>query len=225
MAEDNTYLQKDILSKPLETTHGLLEEFNLPPKVIKFLRTNRNNIFYAIAAVMIAILAWSYYGHYVADRNDQAAALLSQAVKQDNVEQRAVMFNKVVADYGQTGSATWAKIELGHLSFDRGDYDDAINRYQVVLDSLSSGSPLLPLVQYNLAQAFENKKSFKEALAAYLELTELNGFNGEAYLSLARIYEVQGVLAQAKAMYKKVIDLEGVSASVKESAKAKLARI
>jgi predicted negative regulator of RcsB-dependent stress response len=224
MSEHNSYLQKDILSKPLES-HGLLEEFGLPPKVIKFIRGNRNNIFCAIAAVMVAILAWSYYGHYIASRNDQAAALLGKAVSQENVEQRAVMFNQVVDDFGNTGSATWAKIELGHLSFDQGDYDDAISRYQAVLDGLSGGSPLLPLVQYNQAQAFENKKSFKDALAAYQELTVLKGFTGEAYLAMARIYQAQGVLAQAKEMYQKVLDLQGVSASAKETAKAKLARI
>ena len=224
MSEHNTYLQKDILTKPLES-HGLLEEFGLPLKVIKFIRGNRNNIFCGIAAVMVAIVGWSYYGHYVATRNDQAAAMLGKAVNQENVEQRATMFNQVVADFGNTGSATWAKIELGHLAFDQGDYDDAISRYQGVLAGLGSASPLLPLVQYNLAQAFENKKAFKEALAAYQELTALKGFTPEAYVALARIYEAQGVLAKAKEMYQKVLDLEGVSASIKDNVKAKLARI
>ncbi|HIJ78856.1 MAG: tetratricopeptide repeat protein [Desulfobulbaceae bacterium] len=223
MPDHNSYLQQDILHKPLEK-HGLLEEFNLPPKVIKFIRTNRDKIFVAIAGLMVAILAWSYYGHYVATRNDQAAALLNKAVTQEDVEQRAAIFNQVADQFGGTGSAMWAKIELAHLAFDRDDYDDAAGRYQAVLGGLAADSPLLPLVQYNLAQALENKKSFKEAIDAYRKLIALKGFTGEAYLALARIYEVQGELIQVKEMLQKVLELEEVSLAVKNRVKAKLAR-
>lgn len=224
MSDQNTYFQKDIMNKPLEK-HGLLEEFNLPPKAIRFIRQNQRNIWLGLVCLVAAILAWSYYDYYTQTRNDKAAAMLSKAVQQVAPDKRAEMLDTVIAEYGSTGSALWAKIELGHLANAAADYDGAIKHYKEALDDISTGNPLSPLVQYSLAQAFENKKDYNDAIALYQKLVEIKGFTGEAYLALARIYEEQGAVAQAKEMYEKVLTLENESASVQEMVKSKLARM
>jgi len=224
MSEQNTYFQQEILNKPLQK-HGLLEELNLPPKAIQFIRRNKRNIIIGLLCSALAILGWSSFSYYLARQDDRAAALLSEAVGQGAAEQRKVLLQKVLADYGRTGSAKWAKIEMGHLAFDAQQYDEAIKVYLGVRDDLVKASPVFPLVQLNLAQAYENKKALSEALAAYQRLAEIKGFAGDAYLAMGRIHELRKAVPQAKEMYGKVLADEGVSPEVKDKVQAKLERL
>ncbi|MCX5863455.1 MAG: tetratricopeptide repeat protein [Deltaproteobacteria bacterium] len=224
MSEQNTYFQQEILNKPLQK-HGLLEELNLPPKAIQFIRRNKRNIIIGLLCSALAILGWSSLSYYLARQNDRAAALLSEAVGQGAVEQRKVLLQKVLDEYGRTGSAKWAKVEMGHLAFDAQQYDEAIKVYLSVRDDLAKSSPVFPLVQLNLAQAYENKNALTEALAVYKGLAEIKGFAGEAYLAMGRIYESQKSVPQAKEMYGKVLIEEGVSPALKEKVQAKLDRL
>ncbi|MGV1098788.1 YfgM family protein [Thiovibrio sp. JS02] len=224
MSDQDTYFQQEILNKPLQK-HGLLEELNLPPKAIKFIRENRRNLFIALCCLVVSILAWSSYTRYTANRNDRGAAMLAEAMAQNLPEKRQELLKQVLAEYGRTGSAKWATVELGHLAFESGNYEEAIRNYQEVLRDISAKSPLFPLVQLNLAQAYENKKMLTEALAAYQKLAEKKGFAGEAYLAMARIHEEQGALPQAKEMYQKVLALAETPAASKDLVQAKLDRL
>jgi predicted negative regulator of RcsB-dependent stress response len=224
MSEQNTYFQQEILNKPLQK-HGLLEEFNLPPKAIQFIRGNKRSIIIGVVCCVLAIMGWSSLSYYLARQNDRAAALLAEAVGQGAVEQRKVLLQKVVDEYGRTGSAMWAKVEMGHLAFAAQQYDEAIKVYLGVRDDLAKSSPVFPLVQLNLAQAYENKNALPEALAAYKDLAGSKGFSGEAYLAMGRIHELQKNVPQAKEMYGKVLTEEGVSPELKEKVQAKLDRL
>lgn len=224
MSEQNTYFQQEILNKPLQK-HGLLEEFNLPPKAIQFIRGNKRGILIGLVCCVLAIMGWSSLSYYLARQNDRAAALLAEAVGQGAVEQRKVLLQKVVDEYGRTGSALWAKVELGHLAFDAQQYDEAIKVYLGVRDDLAKSSPVFPLVQLNLAQAYENKNALPEALAVYKDLAGTKGFAGDAYLGMGRIYELQKNVPQAKEMYGKVLTEEGVPPELKEKVQAKLDRL
>lgn len=224
MSEQNTYFQQEILNKPLQK-HGLLEELNLPPKAIQFIRRNKRNIIIGLLCCVLAILGWSSLSYYLARQDDRAAVLLAEAVGQRAVEQRKVLLQKVLDDYGRTGSAMWAKVEMGHLAFDTQQYDEAIKVYLGVRDDLAKSSPIFPLVQLNLAQAYENKNVLPEALSAYQRLAEIKGFAGEAYLAMGRIHELQRAVPQAKEMYGKVLTEEGISPALKEKVQAKLDRL
>ncbi|HCC55170.1 MAG TPA: hypothetical protein DEQ20_09670 [Desulfobulbaceae bacterium] len=224
MSEQNTYFQREILNKPLQK-HGLLEEFNLPPKAIQFIRRNKRNIFIALLVCALAILGWSSLRYYLARQNDRAAAMLATAVAQNEVKQRQELLQKVLVDYGRTGSAMWAKVEMGHIAFEAQQYDEAIKLYLDVRDDLAKSSPVFPLVQMNLAQAYENKNAQPEALMAYQRLAEIKGFAGESYLAMGRIYEMQKSVPQAKEMYAKVLADESVSPALKEKVQAKQDRL
>jgi len=224
MSEQNTYFQQEILNKPLQK-HGLLEEFNLPPKTIRFIRRNRRNIIIGLLCCVLAILGWSSLSYYLARQEDRAAALLTEAVGQGTTEQRKALLQKVLDEYGRTGSAMWAKVEMGHLAFDARQYDEAIRVYLAVSKDLAKSSPIFPLVQLNLAQAYENKNGLSEALAVYKSLAEIKGFASEAYLAMGRIYELQKAGSQAKEMYGKALAEEGASPALKEKVQAKLDRL
>ncbi len=224
MSEQNTYFQREILNKPLQK-HGLLEEFNLPPKAIQFIRRNKRNILIALLVCALAILGWSSLRYYLARQNDRATAMLATAVAQNEVKQRQTLLQKVLVDYGRTGSAMWAKVEMGHIAFESQQYDEAIKLYSDVRDDLAKSSPVFPLVQMNLAQAYENKNAQPEALMAYQRLAEIKGFAGESYLAMGRIYEMQKSVPQAKEMYAKVLADESISPALKEKVQAKQDRL
>lgn len=224
MSEQNTYFQQEILNKPLQK-HGLLEEFNLPPKAIQFIRRNKLKLIGALLCCVLLILGWSSFSYYLARQNDQAAAMLATAIAQDTAEQRKASLQKILTDYGRTGSATWAKIEMGHLAFADQQYDEAIKAYLSVRDDLAKSSPIFPLVLMNLAQAYENKNALPEALSIYQSLAAIKGFSGESYLAMGRIYELQKALPQAKEMYGKVLADESVSPVLKEKVQVKLDRL
>lgn len=224
MSEQNTYFQQEILNRPLQK-HGLLEELNLPPKAILFIRNNRRNLIIALLCGVMVILGWSSLNYYLERQEDRAAVLLAEAVGQGKVEERKAALVKIVAGYGRTGSALWAKVELGHLAFARQQYDEAVRVYQDVLNGLAKSSPVFPLVQLSLAQAHENKNALPEALAAYQKLAEIKEFAGESYLAMGRIYELQKSAPQAKEMYAKALAVEGLSPALKEKAQARLDRL
>ncbi|MFA7382990.1 MAG: tetratricopeptide repeat protein [Desulfurivibrionaceae bacterium] len=223
MSEQNSYFQQEILNKPLQK-HGLLEELNLPPKAIKFIRQNKRNIIIGLVCGAVAIVGWSSFSYYLARQNDRAAALLAEALGQGEVD-RKVSLQRILDDYGRTSSAMWAKVELAHLAFDSQQYAESIRVYREVRDDLVKSSPVFPLVQLNLAQAYENKNELPEALAAYQGLAEIKGFAGESYLAMGRIYELQKDLPKAKEMYAKALAEESVSPALKEKVQVKLDRL
>lgn len=224
MSEGKIPLQQEILNRPLQK-HGLLEEFNLPPKVIAFLRNNRRQLLAGLLGLVVAVLGWSYYEHYTGERNDRAANLLAGAMAENSPETRSARLEEIIRDYRRTGAAKWAEVELGHLAFAAGDHEEALRRYQGAIDGLSRKDPLLPLVLLSLAQTRESLGTPAEALAAYEKLTELQGFAAEAYLAMARIHEEQGDLPQAREMYGKALAREDLSPETKAMAEARLARL
>lgn len=224
MSERKIPLQQEIMNRPLQK-HGLLEEFNLPPKVIIFLRSNSRFLLAGLIFFALALVGWSYYSHYDGERNNRAADLLAGALAGSSPAEQSAAMESIVKEYGGTGAAVWAEIELGHLAFASGKYKEALGRYQGVLAGLSGKSPLAPLVQLSVAQTQENLGAMAEALAAYEKLAAMQGFAGEAYLAMARIHEGQGAVEKAREIYGKILTEKDMPAGIKELALASLARI
>ena len=61
---------------------GLLEQFNLPPNVIKFIRKNLKVIYVVLALMVIAILSWSAYDAYIQKRINMSSSALTNALKE-----------------------------------------------------------------------------------------------------------------------------------------------
>ena len=224
MSDQKTYFQTDILQRPLQK-HGLLEEFNLPPKTIAFIRHHRRHIVIGLCCAAVALVGWSSFAQYRHKQNDRAASRLAEAVGQSDSAKRQALLEALPKEYPRTGSAIWARLELGHLARDAGKLDEALTIYQQVRDSLSSSSPIMPLVQLSVAQIQEAKQSPNEALATYQKLVDIKGFAGEAYLAMARIHEKQGATQQAREMYNRVLAIEEIPAALKDQVNDRLARL
>ena len=171
---------------------AILEELNLPPALITFLRTNTNTILTVLAVSVIAILGWEGYGKYTAVQQSRSADMLYQAMKTASTDQRSQELKELSSKFGNNGSGLWGTIELGHLAFKEGKFQEAATLYESALGSIGDKNPLFPLVEYNLAQAYENLPDQAKAKATYEKLAAVKGFAGEADLGLARIAEIEG---------------------------------
>jgi predicted negative regulator of RcsB-dependent stress response len=205
MADQPVFDPKKIELQQLGPVMGLLEQFNLPPKVISFIRRNQRAILLTISAIVILIIASSAYTTYRDYRADRAASALDAALiaKQDNRQ----MLEKVVQEYGSTSSGLWARIELALLEEKEGQRSQAISRLVAINADLSIGSPLKPLVLTKLSGLYEQEQQFDKAVPLATELAALEGFASEAYKTLGRLYEQMGNKEEAAAMYGKFLEL------------------
>lgn len=206
MTEHNVFSKRHAEAMA-QDKRAILEEMNLPPAVIDFVRANSKALQIAIAVAIVAILGWEGYGKYTSVQRDRSADLLYQAMKSDAPDQRVTLLKELTSKYGKSGSGLWGTIEQGHLAFKDGKFKDAATLYESVIGSLSQGSPLFPLIQFNLAQAYENLPDQAKAKAAYQALAKAPGFTGEADLGLARIAELEGNKDEARAKYQEYVDL------------------
>jgi predicted negative regulator of RcsB-dependent stress response len=210
MAEQSAFDRENIELQTMSQTPGLLEQFNLPPAVIVFIRRNQRTIWLAVAACLIVVVAVSVYVSYRDYRSGKAASALNVALMapKDNRQ----LLEKVGQDYSSTPSGLWARLELAFLDDKEGQEVQAITRLEAIKTDLSAKSLLKPLVIGKLAVLYENGKQFDKALALYTELATQEGYTIEAYRALGRVNEQLGKKAEALAMYTKYLESADVQA-------------
>ncbi len=224
MADKSAFDPKNILQSTVEH-RGILEELNVPPKVIAFIRENTRRIQTGVICVVIAILAWSAYDYYQEGQREASTSLLAKANKEAREEQRKTAIEELLNKYPRTDAALWGKLELGNMAFEEDNLDQAIAIYSEVLEKMSSGNPFAPLVRYGLAQAYESNKDIDNAVKQYQALTEISGFAGQGYQGLGRIYEKQEQSEKAIESYKKALEQQDLSPGEQEMLEEKLARL
>ncbi len=209
MAEPpNTFNPDDIRLQPLGPPPGLLEQFNLPPKVIAFVRRNQRMIWVAVVACAMVSVAVSGYTTYRDHRAAKAASALDAALMaKTDLRQR---LEQVGRDFAATPSALWANIELAQMDEKEQQPGKALARYEQINTGLSAKSPLKPLLLFKIATLLEREKQFDKALATHGQLAGFAHFAAEAHRAMGRINEAQGNKDQAAAMYAKYLELTAV---------------
>jgi tetratricopeptide (TPR) repeat protein len=226
MTEQGAFDRDNIKLQPLAPPMGLMEQFNLPPAMIAFIRRNQRAIRIAVTVVVLLAIALSSYSAYRDYRAAQASAALDAALiaKQDKRQ----MLDKVVSEYGATGAALWAQIELALLEEREGQRAQAISRLEAINAGLSAKSLLKPLALNKLAGLYEDEKQFDKALVAYADLATREAFASEAYRAMGRVNELLGKKEEAAAMYGKYLEaaagqaVPGQSDPVREMVQSRL---
>jgi predicted negative regulator of RcsB-dependent stress response len=203
MTEPSAFDPNNIKLQPLQPV-GLMEQFNLPPKLIAFIRRNQRGVWVTVIGGCLLAIAVASYSAYRDYRIAKAASALDAALvaKQGNRQ----LLDQVVQDFGATPSGLWAKIELAVLDEREGQPAKAITRLEEINTPLSPSSLLKPLVLTKLAALYENSKQLDKALAMYTELATREAFATEAYRAMGRINEQLGKKEEAVAMYTKYLE-------------------
>jgi predicted Zn-dependent protease len=111
----------------------------------------------------------------------------------------------VVADFSGTPSAHWANAELAHGLMKEGKFKEAAEQFGAVRKKISDSDPLFALLTFGLAQANEAAGLFDPAILEYKALQKIEGYEGEGFTGLARIYESQGNMKQALSVYEEYL--------------------
>ena len=227
MSTQSLFSKKNIKSQQPDTRRGLLEELNLPPEVISFIRENARSMQISLICVAMFVLGWIFYDYYAEQQENKGASLLASAMQVDSPEERMWILKDVIKDYSRTDAALWSKLEMGHIDYQEGKFNEAAARFKETLDELASSSSLGPLVRLSLAQSYEENNQYDQAIAQYKILQKEAGFKQQANLALGRIYMVKGEKSQARKIYEELLQgLTDESApALKSKVEAKLASL
>lgn len=205
MSQQSAFDRELVEETAAAETTGLLEQLNLPPAAITFIRENQKAIWAVTIFIALVVVSVSLYGSYRTYKEDKASSALTLAMQAEG-EQKKEQLQKVIDDFGSTSAALWSRIELAHIVAADGEYEKSIQELTEVKKTVSAKNPVLPLLLNNLAVLHEKNGDLNQALVTYTELSTFKGFEQGTYEAMGRLYELQGNKEKALEMYKKYLD-------------------
>ena len=87
MTQKSAFDKDNIKSKLIqpEAQTGLLEELNLPPKIVSFIRKNDKQLKAGIIGIVVIVLGWVFYDYYTEQQRSKSS---SMAVRRNGVSKR-----------------------------------------------------------------------------------------------------------------------------------------
>lgn len=204
MAGQSAFDKQQIQESSHSEGSGLLEHLNLPPAVIRFIKKNKKNLQIGAAVIGVLVISLTLYSSYRSNRIQKASAALAVAMQAAEPERHKALVG-VAADFSGTPSAHWANAELAHGLMKEGKFKEAAEQYGAVRKKISDSDPLFALLTYGLAQANEAAALFDAAALEYKALQKIEGYEGQGFTGLARMYEAQGKGKQALAVYEEYL--------------------
>lgn len=204
MSEQSSFNLKQASEEAYIEPSGILDQLNLSPSIVSFLRENKRMIQVLAVVTVVLVVSISLYKSYRENRLEDAASSLSLSMSAEG-EAKVTALKQVMTDFSGTPSALWAATELGHLSMKDDEYSLAAKQYTEVRDQLSDSSPMFGLLSFGIAQAYEAGKEYSESSAAYSVLKDIAGYDKEGYLGMARVLEAQGENDKALAVYEEYL--------------------
>lgn len=204
MSQESAFDSKTIEEAALDHPPGLLEQFNLPPQVIKYIRENRQKLWIAAGCIAFVVVALSLWDQYAERRAEKASSALSMALQAEE-DQKQEQLAKVVDEYGSTSAGLWGRIELAHLAVEKGEVDKAIRELNEIKGDVSAKNPVMPLLLHILGALYEKNNELDKAVNAFTELSAFKPFELGAFEALGRLHEAQGQKDKALEMYKKAL--------------------
>lgn len=204
MSERSAFDQKQVAEEAYTETSGVLDQLNLPPGAVNFLRKNKTMLVISAAVVAVLVVTISLYTSYRSNRLQSAASDLSLSMSAEG-DAKIQGLEQVRTDYSGTPSALWATTELGHMAMKKEEYEKAAAYYSETREEISDSNPMYGLLTFAVAQAEEAGKNYQAASASYGTLKGIEGYKDEGYLGMARVLEAQGEKAKAVGVYEEYL--------------------
>jgi len=204
MAKDDVFVKPYVDERDKNNLEALLEQLNLPPTFIAFVKRHKRAIQVITAAIVVVVVAGSWYGSYRQNRVEQASAALAVAVELEGQELIGALTD-VEDAYSGTDAALWASIGRAQELARSGDVEGARQTYLEVREEIGDSSPLSPLLTYGIALTSEVLADFDRARSAYETLKTTDGFSEIGYLGLGRVYEISGQGERAVQIYEEYL--------------------
>jgi len=207
MKEQSAFNRKKLETINIEK-RDWMEELNLPPQMIKFVRKNSRALQLGGVLLLLFFLGYNGMQFYLSQQLQKSTALLAKASKIEDKTERAERLKEVVSQYGSTDAGLWARIDLANLSYEEGKYEEAAAYFQEALNEAKGSSSLVPLIHFGLANAYEQKGDLNDAAEHFQYISKAAGFERQGYLGLGRVWERQGKQKAALESYEKVLSLD-----------------
>ncbi len=204
MSEQSAFNQNEVAEGAYVEPRGVLDQLNLPPGFVKFVRKNKRAIQITGAVIVVVVVAGSLYQSYRTTRLDDAASSLSISMDATGDEKFKAL-EHVASDFSGTPSALWAQVELGHMSMKDGLYSKAGGYYSQVRNEVSDTNPMYGLLTFGMAQAEEADKKYIEASDSYSVLKGIDGYKDEGFIGMARVLEAEGKNSEALGVYEEYL--------------------
>ncbi len=204
MSEESAFNLKRASEEAYVEPSGVLDQLNLHPSIVSFLRKNKKIIQIVCIVFVILVVTISLYKSYRESQLEKGASNLDISMEAEGTAQKEALAH-VETEYANTPSGSWATVELAHLDMKEGAYAEALKKYQAVRDNTKTSNPLYALLTYGIAQAGEAGKDFEKSIAMYTELKSITGYKDEGFLGLARVYEAQKEKEKAIAVYEEYL--------------------
>ncbi len=229
--KESAFDLKHIEDNAASEMSGVLDQLNLPPAFIDFLRKNQRKIWTVIGITAVIVTVVSLYGSYRSYTVNKAAKAYDQALLLEGAEKKTAL-ETVAADFSSTASGVWSQVELARIDQEAGDNGAAITRLSEINSSLKESSLMKPLVLVNLGGLYEQENQLDQAVTVYQKLQNQIGFEAMAANNLGRVYEAQDKKDQARGMYNKYLSLTAIEGEqpqqddpVRTMVKANLSRL
>jgi len=188
-------------------------------KVMVFAAQNRQKLYAAAGALVLAILLGGGYFFYSASQEKDAARLYFdariKAMRADPMgtgtagPEAVKAMADVVEKYPSTDAAQSARYELGSLYFSAGEHDRSIQVYRDFLDRAAGKDIRAIYAWFGIGYAHEAKKEYEKALEAFGRVASMNPgavHEGISYRNLARIHEEMNDRGKALEYYRKALE-------------------
>ena len=225
MAKEDIFDKEYVDERDKNNLEGLLEQLNLPPAVVKFVKNNKKMVYAVIGTVVVLVVAWALYDSYRDSRIQKSSEALSSAQALSG-QQMLDQLAEVESQFSGTDAALWAQINGAQELMKAGKMEEAHNKFTKVRNEIRSSSPLWPLVLVGIAQTAEAKGDYQGAAAEYEKLVDIEGYQDIGYLGRARVAELQGDTQKALELYQNYLaTLDPAAAIQRVMVEEKLARI
>jgi predicted negative regulator of RcsB-dependent stress response len=225
MAKEDVFEKEWVDERDKNNLEGLLEQLNLPPVAVTFVRENKRLVQIAIVLLVLAVVTWSLYGAYQDNRIEKSSEALSAALEQEG-QQQLDLLAEVEKEFDGTDAALWARINRAQQLLKNSAMAEAGEEFKSISDDLAKSSILQPLLVFGIAQSAEAEGDFDAAAAEYRKLIEIEGYQDLGYLGAARVHVVQGNKDKALELYENYLaSIDAAAVLQKAMVEEKIARI
>ena len=188
-------------------------------KVVAYAAQNRQKLYAAAGAIVLAIaLAGGYFFYSASQERDAAGLYFDARIKAMRADpmgtgvagpEIAKAFADVVDKYASTDAAQSARYELGSLYYNAGDFDRSIQIYREFIDKAGGRDIRALYAWFGIGYAHEAKKEYDKALEAFNRVASMNPgavHEGISYRNIARVHEELNDRGKALEYYKKALE-------------------
>ncbi len=204
MSDQSAFNQNHVAEKAYVEPSGVLDQLNLPPAVVRFIRENKRLLQIIAVVVVLVVVVGSLYDSYRKNRLEKSASSLAISMEATG-EEKIKALEQVAADYSGTPSAQWAVVELGHMAMKDHLFSKAESYYSEVRSDVSESNPMYGLLTFGLAQSQEAGKNYDAAGQTYSSLKEIVGYQDEGYMGMGRVFEAENKKDAALAVYEEYL--------------------